>query len=219
MEIKHHADKGECCIMCRGSHAHRWICLMHEEDKYSLCKDTKNTWMQPSESCVMTCTLNQRPVYEVTTAEAFRCFNKPQKVNCSWGPRQNRKRQEEVIAAVCFFCLNWEKKTACNEFLSLRFFITKTEAYLLTTVLPWNDMCGERFGFAPQCFHLEGQSCRCQTQANQITPCCWNTVKCAHTWQALSKDASPSSLLQRSCVCYLFRLPFSSEGGWRSTAK
>lgn len=77
---------------------------------------------------------------------------------------------------------------------------------MLTTVLPWNDMCGERFGFAHQCFHLERQRCRCQTRANQITPCCWNTVKCAHTWQALSKDASPSSLLQRSCVCYLIYL-------------
>lgn len=168
--------------------------------------------MQPSESCVTTCTLNQRPVYEVTTAEAFRCFNKPQKVNCSWGPRKNRKRQEKVIAAVCLFCLNWEKKPACNEFLSLRFFITKTEAYLLTTVLPWNDMCGERFGFAPQCFHLEGQSRRCQTQANQITPCCWNTVKCPHTWQALSKDASPSltaakilSLLSFSFTFFIWR--------------
>lgn len=101
------------------------------------------------------------------------------------------------------------------------FFIPKTEAYLLTTVLPRNNMCGERFGFAHQCFNLERQRCRFQTRANQITPCCWNTVKCAHTWQALSKDASPSVLLQRSRGCYIsiICLPFSSEGGWRSTAK
>lgn len=72
--------------------------------------------MQPSESCVMTCTLNQRPVYEVTTTAAFRCFNKPQKVNCSWGPRQNRKRQEEVIAAVCFLLSKLRKKQLVMSF-------------------------------------------------------------------------------------------------------
>lgn len=68
---------------------------------------------------------------------------------------------------------------------------------------------GERFGFAHQCFHFwERQRRHCQTPANHIAPCCWKTVKCAHSWQTLRKDASPSWLPLRCCVWYLI-YPFT----------